>query len=101
MKFTMRIQKKWFDEIKAGRKHIEYRSVKPYYKSLESPELKEIALHYQGNEMLICEVKKVKIKPKPRIWKSDPDCDHFTDMIYCIYLGKVRHLGPRTNRKRT
>lgn len=67
MTITLRIKQKWFNEIEAGRKLVEYRDVKPFYERLfaRAQDVTRIRLHYQKEPMLEVQVDAIRRIPRP------------------------------------
>lgn len=60
---TLRIKKKYFDQILDGSKKYEYRADKPFYSKLETTNYTHVLLHYQGTRQVMCSIVKIeKIK---------------------------------------
>lgn len=87
---TLRIKKVYFDQIKSGVKTFEYRDFTPFYKKLFKKLPAFIYLHYQGNNGLVCEVKKIKVVKTPKILKESKI--KFSDEVFKIQLGGVREV---------
>ncbi len=88
---TLRIKKVFFDAIKEGRKKKEYRDFKPFYEKLFKENVGALKLHYQGNEMLTVEVKKIQVINTPK-WLHGVALISgfkFTDRVFQISLGKI------------
>jgi len=62
MNLTLRIKRKYFDEILFKNKRIEYRDVKEYYDKIfkQKDDIKTLTLHYQGQRVMQCQVTAIK-----------------------------------------
>lgn len=58
---TLRIKKKYFDQIASGQKTVEYRANKKFYKKLSVITYSHVIFHYQSKPKLICEITKIEL----------------------------------------
>jgi hypothetical protein len=88
---TLRIKRRYFDEILAGTKTVEYRDAKPFYdKMLTRAGIKYLKLHYQQPRQLLCEVRGIikQRTPDTDEFRGDPSMP-FSEWMYCIMLGEA------------
>lgn len=85
---TLRIKKKYFDQIESGEKTAEFRSNTPFYQSLFKEKPSFLYLHYQGPVGLVVEVKSIRLIKKPVRFKDSEILT--TEKIFKITLGKSR-----------
>lgn len=72
MTVTLRIKKYYFDQIAAGKKNVEYRDVKPFYRRLlKDKRVDFLILHYQKRPRLLCHVRKIEIQKTPQSWREE------------------------------
>jgi len=84
---TLRIKKKFFDQIVSGEKITEFRSFSNYYKNLFSKNPTYLKLHYQEKIALIVEISKIEIYSKQETGFESEFIT--TEKYFKIELGRV------------
>ncbi len=62
------LQRPWFEDVKSGKKKIEYRETKPYWRSrIEGKGITHLRFRhgYYGREVLLAKVEKITVGPCP------------------------------------
>ena len=88
MVFRLRIKRIFYEQILAGHKVKEYRSVKPHYAGLDRPGLTHIKLDYQGPCSLLCKIIQIKKIRRPRFLTESGI--EFTAWVFEITIKPIR-----------
>lgn len=88
MKVTLRVKKVYFDQILNRSKNKEIREYKDFYHKIfkNKSKIKKLKLHYQGQESLIVNVKRIYSMIRPFSLKNSVIK---TNKIYVIQLGNI------------
>lgn len=88
----LRIKRVYFDRILSGKKKSEYRARKAYYSFLEAKNLKKLRFHFQTDEYIEVNVKKIRVIKTPK--NLNPEIE-WGDEVY-----KIDFERPVLKRKR-
>lgn len=103
MNITLRIKRRYFDDILTGRKKVEYRDYKDYYKKLfkDKTGAKTLTLHYQQKRKLVCQIVDIKRLSLREARKLTPeeftnDDVTFGRYLFAIYIKRPHLISGET-----
>lgn len=103
-RITLRIKKKYFDQILKGTKQIEFRDSTDFYKRLlrDRSEISELKLHYQKPRQLVCDVTRIELvslkrarELSPKDFEGDVSDEVKTSRLFAIHLKRPRLIRSR------
>lgn len=88
---TLRIKRRYFDEILSGAKSVEYRDARPFYDRTFAETPATLTLHYQRERVLRADVVSVSRIPRPAFFSlEDAEETGQGTHVYAIVLRSPR-----------